>query len=173
VPVFGQQFPLEPFEHALRCAHQIATSFLPEKRHVVFRDHAANSHFKYLPEFSPANVIDGTLTSASQTATAACWRPNKRTDLWLKIEFGRMVEIEHVTLHLRKLPGQQKTWASATLEFSNAQKVPVQLTNTGAAQKFVFPKQSTAWVKLTDLQDTFPLSDNGVVEMEVYGKDVK
>ena len=77
-----------------------------------------------------------------------------------------------VTLYLRKLPGQQKTWTSATLEFSNDRKISIQLKNTDAAQEFVFPKQLTAWAKLTGLQETFPLGDNGVVEMEVYGKDV-
>lgn len=133
----------------------------------------SNSHFKYLPEFSPANVMDGVVTPASPTAAAMCWRPNKRTDLWLKIEFGRMVETERVRLYLRKLPGQRKTWTSATLEFSNTQKFPVRLTNTDTAQEFVFPKQATAWVKLTDLRETFPLGDNGIVEMEVYGKDVE
>jgi hypothetical protein len=51
--------------------------------------------------------------------------------------------------------------------------VPVQLTNSDTAQEFVFPGQLTAWVKLTDLQETFPLNDNGVVETEVYGKDVE
>lgn len=41
------------------------------------------------------------------------------------------------------------------------------------APGFVFPKQVTAWVKLTDLRETFPLGDNGVLEMEVCGKDVQ
>ncbi len=93
--------------------------------------------------------------------------------LWLKIEFGRLVETERVTLCLRKLPGQQKTWTSATLEFSNTRKVPVRLTNIDAAQEFVFPKELTAWVKLSELYEDFPLSDNGVVEMQVHGKDVE
>lgn len=132
----------------------------------------SHSHFGYLPKFSPANVIDGIAASASQSAGVSFWRPNRRTDLWLKVEFGRTVEVDRVTLYLRRLPGQQKTWTSATLEFSNDRKIFIQLKNTDAAQKFVFPKQLTAWAKLTDLQETFPLGDNGVVELEVYGKDV-
>jgi len=36
----------------------------------------------------------------------------------------------------------------------------------------VFPNQLTAWVKLTELWETFPLGDNDVTEWEVYGKDV-
>ena len=47
------------------------------------------------------------------------------------------------------------------------------MKNTAAAQEFVFPNQLTAWVKLTDLRETFPLGDNGVTELEVFGKDVE
>ena len=36
----------------------------------------------------------------------------------------------------------------------------------------MFPNQLTAWVKLTELWETFPLGDNDVTEWEVYGKDV-
>jgi len=45
-------------------------------------------------------------------------------------------------------------------------------SSSAAAQEFAFPNQLTAWVKLTDLRETFPLGDNGVTECEVYGKDV-
>jgi hypothetical protein len=54
----------------------------------------------------------------------------------------------------------------------NGHKVAIALKNTAAAQEFVFPNQLTAWVKLTDLRETFPLGDNGVTEWEVYGKDL-
>ena len=83
-----------------------------------------------------------------------------------------MVETGRVVLYLRKLTNQETTWSSATLEFSNGHRIPIPLRNTAAAQEFVFPNQLTAWVKLTDLQETFPLGDNGVTEWEVYGKDV-
>ena len=63
-------------------------------------------------------------------------------------------------------------WSSATLEFSNGQKVSIALKNTAAAQEFVFLSQLTAWVKRSDQRETFPLSDNGVTEWELYGKDV-
>ena len=43
---------------------------------------------------------------------------------------------------------------------------------SAAAQDVVLPNQLTAWVKLTDLREPFPLGDNGVTEWEVYGKDV-
>ncbi len=132
----------------------------------------SNSHFQYRPEFSPANAIDGTTASAAQAPDVPYWRPNKRTDLWLKVEFGRTVEASRVVLYLRKLPNQKKTWSRATLEFSNAHRIPISLQNTTAAQEFAFPKQATAWVRLSGLQESFPLGDNGLVEFEVYGQDL-
>ena len=156
-----------------------------EVRNLALNPHAAtfqlrsyphvtsNSHFKYLPEFSPSSVIDGNASAGEETPQVPYWRPNRRTDLWLKIEFGRTVETSRVVLYLRTMPDQEKTWSSATLEFSNGHKLPIALKNTAAAQEFVFPNQLTAWVKLTDLQETFPLGDNGVTELEVFGKDVE
>ena len=38
--------------------------------------------------------------------------------------------------------------------------------------EFTFPKQKCAWVKLVDFQERFPLVDNGIAELEVYGKDL-
>ena len=76
-------------------------------------------------------------------------------------------------LYLRTMPDQEKTWSSATLESSNGHKVAIALKNTAAAQELVFPNKLTAWVKLPDLRETFPLGDNGVTEWEIYGKDVE
>jgi len=47
------------------------------------------------------------------------------------------------------------------------------LLSSAAAQEVVFPNQLTAWVKLTDLREDFPLGDNGVTEWEVYGNPEK
>ena len=67
--------------------------------------------------------------------------------------------------------GQEKTWSGAALEFSGGEKLAIELRNTSEPQEFRFPKQKCAWVKLADLREPFPLSDNGIVEFEVVGKD--
>jgi len=126
----------------------------------------SNSHYRYRPEFSPNNVIDG------QRASDRCWRPARRTDVWLMVEFGREVETERVVITLHQNDGQDRTWTGATLEFSSGEKVAVALENTSEPQEFTFPKQACAWVKLVDFREHFPLVDNGIVELEVYGKDL-
>ncbi len=124
----------------------------------------ANSHFKYLPQCSPTCAIDG-------KKDGGCWRPNRRTDLWLNVEFGREITTDKVVLTLALKPGQTGTWASATLEFSNGEKRDIALRCTAEPQTFTFPAQTCAWVKLTNLKQAFPLTDNGVSEFEVWGTD--
>lgn len=125
----------------------------------------SNSHYRYRPEFSPNWVIDG------RRATGGYWRPARRTDLWLLVEFGREVEAERVVVVLHRDDGQEKTWTGATLEFSNGERLRIALQNTSEPQDFIFPKQKCAWVKLVDFQEYFPLADSGIAELEIYGKD--
>lgn len=124
----------------------------------------ANSHFKYLPQCSPTCALDGKKDGCR-------WRPNRRTDLWLNVEFGREITAEKVVLTLALDPGQTRTWTSATLEFSNGEKQDIALRCTPEPQTFTFPAKTCASVKLTNLKQTFPLTDNGLVEFEVWGTD--
>ncbi len=126
----------------------------------------SNSHDRYRPEFSPTRAIDGRRTSAEY------WRPARRTDLWLKVEFGREVETEKVVMVLHRNEGQERTWTGAALEFSSGKRIPIELINTSQPQEFTFSKQKCTWVRLVDFRERFPLVDNGIVELEVHGKDL-
>lgn len=125
----------------------------------------ANSHFKYLPRCSPNCAIDGKKDGCS-------WRPNRRTDLWLNVEFGRKITTGKIVLTLALNPqGPPRTWTSATLEFSNGEKLDVPLRYTTEPQTFTFPAKTCASVKLTNLKQIFPLTDNSLSEFEVWGTD--
>jgi len=126
----------------------------------------SNSHYRYRPEFSPNGAMDG------KRDPDRYWRPARRTDLWFMVEFGRDVAIERVALVLHQQEGQAKTWTDATLEFSNGSKLAIELENTPEPQTFEFPRQKCAWVKLTDLRESFPLGDHGIVAFEAYGRDL-
>lgn len=120
----------------------------------------ANSHWKYRYEFAPTNAIDG--------KPETFWKPNLRTDLWLKVSLGKERTVTKAVIRLHLEPGQQKTWSTAALEFSDGTKLPIQLQCTPDPQVFTFPAKTCTWVKLTDLQETFPLSVNGISEFELY-----
>jgi hypothetical protein len=124
------------------------------------------SHHKYRAEFSPKNLIDG-----NKSPDTPFWKPDPRTDLWVKIDFGRECSVEKTLIYLKKLPGQEKTWTSAALVFSDGSKLPIELKFTGEPQEFIFPAKKTSFVQLTDLKETFPLTSNGIAEWEVWGHD--
>ncbi|MDO5581823.1 MAG: hypothetical protein Q4G69_11900 [Planctomycetia bacterium] len=130
---------------------------------------SSNSHWKYLYEYSPAAVIDGQVKGKNIPS----WRPNRRTDLWLKIDLGREAETDRVVIRLILDPKSKKTWSKANLEFSNGHCVKIDLKYTEDPQEFTFPKEKTRWVKLTGLHEDFPLSDNRIAEFEIWGKDVE
>ena len=126
----------------------------------------SNSHYKYLPEYSPSAVIDGVKGSD----TASYWRPNRRTDLTLTVELGRPVETDKVVIALHN-PREGRTWKSAVLEFSNGARIPIQFSQREGEQTFTFPKQTTDYLRLTNIEQDFPLTDNGIDEIEIWGKD--
>lgn len=119
----------------------------------------SNSHWKYRYETAPTNAIDG--------KPETFWKPNLRTDLWLKISLGAERTVSKVVIRLHLTPGQEKTWSAAALEFPDGTKFPIQLRCMSEPQEFSFPAQRCSWVKLTDLSETFPLSANGISEVEI------
>lgn len=128
----------------------------------------SNSHYKYAPQFSPNFVIDG---KVNENQNSGYWRPNRRTDLWLLVEFGREIVTEKVVITLKLTENQQHTWVGGVLEFSNGEKVNIKLRCTSEPQEFTFPAQTCTSVKLTNLEEAFPLVDNGISEFEVWGTD--
>lgn len=125
----------------------------------------ANAHERYLSEFSPVNVINGAANDGK------CWRPGRRTDARLTVEFGRLIETQKALITLALEQNQSKTWRSATLEFSDGTTTDLTLKPTDQPQEFTFPLVKTTSVTLKNLSETFPLSDNGVAELEVWGRD--
>ena len=127
----------------------------------------SNSFYQYLDEYSPASVIDGN----GEANAGRWWRPYKRTDIWLKIEFGRTVLLDEIVIH-RKLPESgRQGWSKVTLQFSDDQKEDIVLKNSPEPQKISFPEKQSGFVLLTDFQQEFPLETNGIIEIEVFGKD--
>lgn len=156
----GMTVPDNPVRNLARNPH--ATTH----RRRSFPHATSNSHHKYRAEFSPKNLIDG-----NALPDAPCWKPDPRTDLWVKVEFGREVLVEKTVIYLKRFPGSEKAWTSATLVFSDGERVPIELKNTAESQEFVFPAKKTDFVRLTELKDSFPLGENGIVQWEIYGKD--
>ncbi|MGL6195622.1 MAG: hypothetical protein ACRC2T_12460, partial [Thermoguttaceae bacterium] len=96
---------------------------------------SSNSEFAFLPENAAKNVISG---DNEKDECIRAWRPNKRTDLWLTIDFGRPVDIDKVVLSICADSQQCSYWKSATLTFSDGSSEEIILSNTDEPQEFKF-----------------------------------
>ncbi len=131
----------------------------------------SNSEFGMKPEFAASNAIDGKTDNKGHGSKFPSWGPNKRTDLWWKVEFGRPVETDKVVIWLRADFPHDSAWRSATLEFSDGTREKIVLEKTDKPQTFTFNKRTTAFVKIAELEQNMPFGWCGLTEVEVWGKD--
>jgi hypothetical protein len=163
--------PLAPDE--LAEYRNLAHNSLDLRGDTTFFPHCtSNSECRGEPEFAARNAVDGfTRNNGHGAWPLQSWGPEQRTDLWLKVDFGRAVELEQVALWLRADFPHDKVWDSAVLEFSDGSREAITLRHSGERQVFAFARRVTSSVRLVDLKQSEPLGWCAVSEMEVWGAD--
>ncbi len=132
---------------------------------------SSNSEYASLPEYAAKNAIDGQTANKGHGKDFPSWGPNKRTDLWWSVDFGRPVEVDKVVITLRADFPHDSAWTSAVLEFSDGSREPITFQKTDRPQEFAFAKRTTGSLKITDLKQDRPLGWCGLSEVEVWGRD--
>ncbi|MBN2163166.1 MAG: hypothetical protein JXR25_09315 [Pontiellaceae bacterium] len=140
---------------------------------------SANSEYGNLPEFSAGNVIDGRRENRGHGTEFPSWGPDRRDDLWLKLEWDEDVYVDRVALYIRAdfQNEHDSWWKSGTIELSNGQKFPFVLKKT-ADQQVVelpvrqWPPEPVRWMRFADL---VPEDDKwcGFTEVDVMGLSVR
>ncbi len=130
---------------------------------------STNSEYARMDCFAAKNVLDGRTENKGHGPKFPSWGPNKRTDLWLKVDFGHKVKTDKVVLFLRADFPHDGFWHEATLEFSDGSKQVITLRQTDAPQTFTFPAVVTDFVRLSGLKTTLPLKWCALTELEVWG----
>ncbi len=131
-----------------------------------------NSEARDESVFAARNTIDGMVKNANHgTYPNQSWGPDKRTDLWLKIDFGRPVQIDKLVLYLRADFPHDKVWETATVEFSDGAKEKITLAKTAEPQAFSFKARTTSWIRLTDLKQHEPMGWCAITELQAWGRD--
>ncbi|MCL2306157.1 MAG: discoidin domain-containing protein [Planctomycetaceae bacterium] len=163
VPIYGQKNGVENVYRNL--------ALNPKSEQFGYPQATSNSEFAMRPEFVAQNAIDGKTDNAGHGPQFPSWGPNKRTDLWWKVDFGRPVETDKIVIWIRADFPHDGAWKSATLEFSDGSKEKIVLEKTEKPQTFTFAKRATTFVKITELQEDFPLGWCALTEVEVWGND--
>ncbi len=131
----------------------------------------SNSECRNAEPYLAKNAINGQTANRGHGGRFPSWGPDKRTDLWWKVEFGRKVEVDKIILTIRADFPHDRHWHSATIEFSDGSREKVSIKKTGDGQTFEFRKRTVEWLQFTDLVQKEPLGWCGFSEVEVWGKD--
>jgi len=139
---------------------------------VGYYPHASsNSECRNEKAFLALNAINGSTENKGHGGRFPSWGPDKRKDLWWKVEFGKAVETDKIVLYIRADFPHDRHWHSATIEFSDGSREKVSIRKTAGPQTFRFRKRATTSVKFTDLVQAEPFGWCGFSEVQVWGRD--
>jgi hypothetical protein len=143
-----------------------------QKRSPAFPHASSNSVTRDWPDFEERNAIDGVTENGHHGIWPyQSWGPERRDDLWWKIDFGRPVEVDKIRLMNRADFPHDSYWKSAIVEFSDGGRLPIQIGPSAAFQEFRFPTRRVTWMRLTRLVAADPAKYASFVEIEVWGRD--
>jgi hypothetical protein len=133
-----------------------------------------NSVSRSLFDFESRNAIDGVTQNGHHGIWPyQSWGPQLRSDLWWKVEFGRIVELNKILLMVRADFPHDSYWKSADVEFSDGSHESIQLGSSAEFQEFSFRKRRVSWLRLTNLVPADPAKWCSLIEVEVWGHDLK
>jgi hypothetical protein len=137
---------------------------------VTYPHATSNSECRNELCYAAKNVIDGNTANRTHGSGNPSWWPDKRTDLWLKIDFGKSVEVDKVIIYIRADFPHDAYWKTGTVEFSDGSKEKISFRKTADAQEFRFKSRRIEWLRITDLVQDEPLGWCGFTELQVWGR---
>jgi hypothetical protein len=139
---------------------------------VTYPHATSNSECRNELCYAAKNVIDGNIANRGHGPKYPSWGPDKRTDIWLKIDFGRAVEVNKVVIYIRADFPHDAYWHAGSIEFSDGSKENISLQKTANPQEFNFAPRRINWLRITDLIQDDPLGWCAFSEVEVFGRDI-
>lgn len=133
---------------------------------------SSNSEYHDMPAFAALNAINGRTSNKGHGGKFPSWGTDKLKGLWWKVDFGRLVEIDKVTLYILADFPHDDNWQTATIEFSDGTSRSIMIKRTAEPQEFEFEKRIASSIRLTDLAEAEPLGWCGLTKVQVWGKDV-
>lgn len=131
------------------------------------------------PCFFERNAIDGVTDNESHgNYPYHSWGGGLREDLEFQVDFGRDVEVSHVTIFIRADFPHDTYWKEADLEFSDGERKHIELRGIKEGQTFELEEPKvTKSVKLTGLKqqrlEDGSLSFAALSQIQIFGKYIK
>lgn len=122
--------------------------------------------------FAAQNAIDGIKCNTSHGEWPyGSWGINQRKDATIKIDLGRVVEVDKLILYTRADFPHDSWWTQVTVTFSDGNSIKYPLEKTKEAQVLIVPKRKISWVMLSELikaEDESPFP--ALTQIEIYGR---
>ncbi|NWK56924.1 hypothetical protein HW115_14970 [Verrucomicrobiaceae bacterium N1E253] len=149
-------------------------AYNPDARPEAFSyPHASsNSECRGESRFLAGNAIDGDRRNTKHQQFPS-WGPDRADHVntpWIKLDFGREVEVDKAVLLLRADFPHDTTWQRGRLDFSDGSHIDLELKATADAQSHAFPKRTIRWVKFTGLDARNPEGWAALSEIELWGR---
>lgn len=153
----------------------ISLNPLDQRREAGVYPHAtANVETRGESVFAARNVIDGvTISDGHGQWPYHSWGIGTREDAWLKLEFGREVEIDAIDLDLRADFPHDAWWERGHMELSDGTAFDFELKGIAWAQRIMTGKHTVTQLVLSGLKKCDnPSPFPALKQLTVYGRDI-
>lgn len=136
---------------------------------------SANVETRNDSTFFARNAIDGVIANEDHGPYPyQSWGINQQADACLRVDFGRLVEIDKIALVLRGDYPHDSYWTQVTLVFSDGSTEVVPLKKLLEPQIIKIEQKRIAWLEIKELikaEDDSPFP--ALTQIEVYGKNIR
>lgn len=123
--------------------------------------------------FAAQNAIDGiTVNTCHGEWPYQSWGINMQEDARIKIDFGRMVEIDKIILYTRADFPHDNWWKSVNFTFSDGSILEVKMEKSTLPHEIDFPAKQICWLEMDQMKKSEePSPFPALTQIEVYGKE--
>lgn len=160
--------------YEIEAYRNLALNVNDQHENATFYPHVtANVETRGESVFAAKNAIDGITANHSHGEWPyASWGINRNPEAKMRMDFGRIVEVDRIILYLRADFPHDNWWTSANIEFSDGSNLELSLKKTDEGQEFVFEKKQISYLEISKLikseeKSPFP----ALTQIKVFGKD--
>ena len=124
--------------------------------------------------FAAQNAIDGvTINTSHGEWPYESWGINMQDDARIRLEFGRMVEVDCIMLYTRADFPHDNWWKQVHFTFSDGSDLECNLEKSYKPHKITMDKKKISWIEMHDMKKADnPSPFPALTQIEVYGRDM-
>lgn len=156
--------------------HNLALNVYDQHQMMDCYPHAvANVETRGEVVFAAQNAIDGVVVNDSHGEWPyQSWGIDRRDDARIKIEFGRMVEVDRIILYTRADFPHDNWWRSVQFTFSDESELDMRMEKSVLPHEITFPAKQIMWLEMHSMvKSEEPSPFPALTQIEVYGREAE